>query len=793
MNPLVLAARRLTAIPGFALAAIVSIALGTGANSAVFGAIDGLLRRPLPFPEGDRITWVFARSLLDPADARDKLTTPEAATVARMQGFQAVAVIGDRALVFDSRERPERWHGLWVTRDLFRVLGIAPVLGRPLDDSDLSASAAPAMMISYERWTRDFASDPAIIGRVVAFADAKRFTVVGVLPPELRFPLGRPPHSGNGSGFVTGHQDFWILGQTHPDDWPGGIVIARLADGVSTETVAAEANVAAATVLHDGVARQFELVTVRDQLLGVLAPALPLAQAFAGLVLVIAGANLANLMLLRALALERDAAVRLALGAQPRAVIAPLLCEGVILSTLGSIVGLGLATAAIRWMRQTLAWQPALAESLELNPAILIASIVLAATLTFTCSLVPAALRGRISIRVLLGKNDVRVATPAAARWRSMLVVTQVALALTLIIGAGLLHRSLMRLTAVDLGYEHDRVVAADVLLYVPGREVHAFFSTLVPTLLALPDVDAVGLIHSTPLTGKWTFDSPISRIDGGAATIGTASGNFVAFDYFGAMRIPILSGRAFSEDELRLVNPPIVILNDVAARHLFGDQPAVGQRVHVDGKVRTVIGVVKATRDVTLERVATPQWYLPGVFGGSQVLVRVTRSAEAFVGTLRQQLVDADSRLMISSIGRLETLVAEQTIERRMFRQLLVAFAGIALVLAVAGLWGVTHAVASERRRELAVRVALGARPVDVLRTVLGRTIVLVCTGLGVGLAIASTATGLLSGLLFDTAPNDPSVTLGAACLLLGAAVLASAWPARRATRANPLELLRS
>ena len=799
MNPFKLALRRLVSVPGFSLAAIVSLTLGIGANSLAFGALQGLLVRPMPFTDGDSVTWVFARSAADRPGVEGKVSSHEARALAeRMSSFSAVAVIGDKSLIVEGTGRLVQWHGLWVTPDLFRVLDVTPAAGRPLDVRDMRPGGPPAMMLGHERWTKDFGSDPAVIGRVVSFADDKHFTVVGVLPAGLEFPLGRPPQSGNGAGFTPGPQDFWVLGQDDPRAYPGGTLLARLAPGATLQSAGAEARTIAAAIASElpdrNDARTFELVTLRDQLLGVLAPALPLTQAFAALVLLIAGANLANLMFVRAISVEHDGAVRLALGGTRRQVIMPLLAEGVLLCGAGSACGLLLAWIAQHAVRNALSSYPSVAERVEISGSVLLFGVLLSLVTTVGCVLVPAAARVRVSPSALLGRNDARQLTPRGRRWRGTLVMTQVALALVLVVGASLLGNSLHRLTSIDAGYYRDQVVAADVQLYVSGREVYAFLQHAVPRLRALPGVEAVGLIHSTPLTGKWTFAEPFA-VEGRAAPAHPplVSGNFVAFDYFGTMKIPVVAGRTFTDRDLLAPGRKPVIINDVAAGLFFPGEDPVGRRVTLGGRSHEIVGIVKGTRDVGLDVPAAAQWYQPAFFGSSQILVRVAGDPSRFVEVLRAELLAADPRLIVARVEPLEAIASRHLSERRTISQLLTGFALIAFVLATVGLYGVMHASAVQRKREFGLRVALGARPRDILQLVLRQGLVLAASGIAIGIGVAFAGAGLLRNLLFETSPTEPGVFAGASLLVLLVSAAASLAPARRAATADPIGTLRS
>ena len=602
--------RRLLATPGFTAAVIITLALGIGANSLTFGALQGLLIRPLPFNDADRLVWIYARG----ADANAQpgpVSTPEVQALAeRMTSIASVGVIGDKGLVVEGGGRFVPWQGLWVTPGLFRVLDITPVLGRPLGAEHMGAGGPPAMMLGYERWAQDFGADPSIVGTVLSFSDNKRYTVVGILPPRLEFPLGRPPQSGNGSGFSAGIQDFWVLGQDNPREYPGGTLLARLRPGASIDAANVEARTLTGALAMElpnrNGGRSFVLVRLRDQLLGPLAAALPLLQGFAALVLLIACGNLANLIMARAMSLERDAAIRIALGATRVRLTGALLAESAVLCVAGSALGLALAWSAQRWIREIASSYPAIAGRIQIDGSVLFFTLVLCVVTTIGFALVPAAARSRLSLSMLLGRNASRQTTGGSAAWRTSLVVVQVTLTIVLLTGASLIRQSLGRLMSADMGYESGRVVVADVLLYLPGRDVISFYERLETRLRGLNGVEAIGLIQSTPLTGKWTFTESLA-IEGqnpsGAAP--QVSGSFVAFDYFEAMGIPLLVGRTFTELELLPGRRRTIILNDVAARMLFPGTNPVGKGVLLSGKPREVVGVVKgpATSGSTCRR----------------------------------------------------------------------------------------------------------------------------------------------------------------------------------------------
>jgi predicted permease len=377
--------------------------------------------------------------------------------------------------------------------------------------------------------------------------------------------------------------------------------------------------------------------------------------------------------------------------------------------------------------------------------------------------------------------------------WRTSLVVVQVMLAIVLVTGASLIRQSLGRLMSADTGYESSQVIVADVLLYVPGREVISFYETLQARLRSLNGVEAVGLIQSTPLTGKWTFTEAL-EVEGQSppGTARQVAGSFVAFDYFKAMGIPLLAGRTFTDGELLPGKRRVIILNDVAARMLFPGTNPVGKSVLLSGRPREVVGVVKGTRDVRLDAPAEAQWYEPGLVGGSQLMVRVSGDLDAFTGTLRRELLDADSRLIVKSVEPLNRILAEHLFERRLTTQLLAAFAAIAFALAMTGLYGVMHVAFVQRKREFGLRAALGAQRADLLRMVLFQGLSLAALGIAAGVAAALAGADVLRSVLYEISPTDPSTFAGVSAAVLVVSAAACFMPAWRAATSDPLDTLR-
>jgi putative ABC transport system permease protein len=706
------------------------------------------------------------------------LAAEDTSALARLGAFDAVANIGAKRLIRSDGLRRDEWKGLWVSSDLARALGVTPVAGRAFGAADMPLAQAPAAMLGYERWQRDFGGDPAVVGRVLHFSDNKSVTVIGVLPRGLEFPLGRAPGAGTGVEFAIGVQDFWVLGQDRPDGHPGGITIARLAPAATMASAAAEAAAAAPP------GRSFAVVPFRDHALGLFAPALPLLQAFAALVLLIACANLGSLLLARAANARHEFAVRAALGAKRADLLRILLAESVLLSAGGAAAGLVLARLGQWLLAGAVPDHVALADRVAIDGAVLMftAGLGIAAAIVFT--FLPAGLARRAPIGALLDRGRGQTAGRAQARLLNALVASQVAIALVLLTGAALLVQSLWRLLSVDAGYDRGRVIAADILLYEPMREVQPFFLRLHARLRALPGVEAVGAIQSTPLTGKWTFRERVGGVD--------MPGSFVALDYFEAMGIALVEGRTFTPREFTVPEAPAIVINDVAARLLFPGESAIGRRIPLFGQPREIVGVVKGTRDVRLETPAEPQWYQPFLFGDSQLLVRTAGDPAASVAMLRRELLASDPRLIVKRVEPLDAIVRASVFERRVATMLLSIFAGLALTLALVGIYGVTAFTTAQRRREFGVRAALGARRRDLVALVLRRALVTAAAGIAAGIAASVPLTAALRSLMFEIAAGDPRTTIAAALALVAAAAAACALPAWRAGSVDPSITLR-
>ena len=772
------ATRRLWRHPLFAATAVLTLALGLGASLLTFAAVDGLFWRPLPFDRDDELAWIFAdagdSAPLDvvPADVADRL-------VRTSSPFRVTAAIGDAAQVRAVGNHHQRWRGIWTTVSLFEVLQVTPALGRV--PAELPGDGAPrALFISHERWRTDFDGDPSIVGRIIDFEDRNRFAIAGVLPPRLEFPYARVPLKGHGAGFRTGVQDFWILSPDRPGAHPGGVMIGRLAEGVTVGGAASAVADLPSAIAPPGAsaaARRLTVIGLREHALGLLQPMLPLVQAFSLLLLLIAGANVAMFFLARAAAATDEVATRVALGASTSDLLRASLVEGSIVSFVGASAAVAVAATGCAAIAATAPSHAALVERISINGVVL--------AVATTAAIAIAVVVGAISAfghRVIPLGSGSRRTTPGTNRRLTWLVAGQIALSTVLLVGALDLRTSLHRLMTVDAGYDARGVITANTVLYVPVAEAQPVLRTVAARLASLPGVRAVGFVHSTPLTGKWEIRDRFEVLDGPRqGWTAEMPGAFVGGDYFAAMATPILAGRTFSLAELSTRDFPVVI-NDLAAEKYFPGLNPVGQRVRMTNRVREIVGVVKATRDVRLDAAPEPQWYQPGFSGSSEIVVRVDGEAAALVPSVRQTIESVDPRFVIQRVAPLESIVAATVIERRLAANLVSFFAVVAMVLAAAGLYGVLHFGVARRRRELGVRAALGATRAALAGLIATQAARLTVAGLAGGTLICTALAPLLQHLLFETPPLEIA-SLGAAAAILGgvaaAAILRPAWSA--------------
>jgi predicted permease len=804
--------RTLGRTPGFALVAILALALGIGLSTAVFTVADALLLRPLPVHDQDRLVvlWGEDRGQGGHGDQGDHgfvhypLGFNDATGFARRtRTLEQVAFVS----YYGALEQPVR-DGDQMTRlgralvsgDFFDVLGTRPVIGRTLRPEDDVVGAAPVAVLSYAAWQSRFGGDPQVLGRQLRiFGDDMAYTIVGVMPQGLEFPSGTDfwapivaPASAEQRSFIL----LDVLGRLRPS--------ATAADA-RRELTAFFARPEASAWVRDHLGGV--VGTLPRLIIGDVRPAMLVFAAAAGLILLITCINVANLLLVRGLARVREMAVRSALGARRARVMAQLLIENALLAIAGGILGVVVAAVAVR---SFVAFAPdgiARLDEIHLNATVLAGALAITGLATLLFAVAPAVMTSRIHLQQVL-RSDARQSTGRRSRLATeLLVVGQVALALLVLSAAGLIARSLMKLERAKLSLEPGHLLVGELALRFDQHDnvtrQTAMLETLLTRLRATPGVDGVSPVVAVPFSGSGGWDSRPSA-EGQTAEAAAANPmlnvEVVDPDYFRTLGIPIIHGRRFTNAD-REGAPSVVMLSESAARHYWPGANPIGKRLEVgppkSKQTATVVGVVPDTRYRSL-RDARATIYFPlrqssFPYAPLTLVIRTSGPPAELVPTIRRVIGEAAPGVALVSAASFETYMEGPLAQPRLNTLLLAMFAGAAVALAAIGLFGVMTTMVRQRTRELGVRMALGATTGDLRRIVIRRGLVIATAGVGAGLVGALLANRLLSAMLYDVSPTDGLTLAAVAGLLLSVALLASVIPARSITRIDPVIALRT
>ncbi len=811
------AARRLSKSPGLALTAVLMLALGIGAATSVFSVLDAVLLRPLPFRDPERL--VLIKENVNKLSDRLNLPAPDVLTFARhSKAFEQVGGFERDEVELSGPGEPVRLASARLTASALPALGVSPLLGRVFtaDEDDYGQQVA---LLSYPLWTGRFHGDPNVLGTRLDL-DRKPYVVIGVMPPDFEFPvlagrlnqtaIWRPmsftprERADNGDNFQYG-------------------AVARIKLGVTRAQAEQDANRVAKGIQAEypvkmGITVSASLIPLQDDAVAQSRPLLRVLFSAVIVVLLIACANLAGLLLVRGVRRRREIAVRQVLGASGGALVRYSMMESLLVSLMGGALGVALAWAGLRW------WISLLPESLprvgeiRLNWEVCGFALIVTIATGLVCGIAPGLSALRSSPNESLKEGGRSVAAPA--RLRSVLVVSEISMAVILVTGAGLLLRSFARMSAVDPGFEPARVLAASFDLpaerYQTQQQVNSFQQELLRRLNALPGVKSAALATNLPMaepTSTRFFVAEGYHPPAGSS-YAIESNAYVVGDFLQTMNIPLLRGRYLNAAD-NADAPLVVVVSKALAERYWPGQNPIGKRIHwgvdeVSSLPRlTVVGEVANTKQGPLDSQAWPQAYQPlvqydrgfgpeakalGVHGNSmRIAVRAAGDPRAIENSVRRAVWALDPQLAVSNLQTMEHAIRQSEAPRRFNTAVLSAFALGAVLLAALGIYGVIAFSVAQRTQEIAVRMALGAQPAGVLRLVLGSGARLAALGCLLGLAGAASFTRLMQSLLFDVSPFDPVIFAAGAVTVLLLALAASFLPAHRAAGIEPMEALRA
>jgi putative ABC transport system permease protein len=811
--------RQLRKSPGFTVTVVLTLALGIGATTAIFSLVQGILLRPLPFSNPDRLVLLgdhLGGGVNTPVTAREIGTYSDATTAFSSLGGYATATYE-----LSGGATPEQINAARLTASLFPTLGVHPVVGRIFTQQE-EDSHQPLAVISYALWLNRYHSDPQVIGSSIVL-DRKPYTITGVMPRDFEFPLQ--------AGRLDQAQ-LWVpmsltadeLSDQHAGYW-GYDMVARLKDGVTLAQAARDADRVAQQIMRNfpagmsAIHIQGDVTLLHEYAVANVGPLLRTLLFAVAIVLLIACANVAGLLLVRAIRRRREYAVRLALGAGSSVIIREAVLEGLLLSAGGGLLGLALAATAMRAALYLLPDSMPRIGSISMDSTVIAFDLLLALASALLCSFAPAFAALRTNLIESL-KEGVRTGMGAASHaWlRSALVVAEIAVALVLLTVSGAFLRSFQKMRAVDPGFRPDHVLVADFQLpldhYSTTVSADIFNRAVVDRLSHKPGISDVGITNVIPA----------SNLSAGAAyTIEGEPENkwklkFSNFamtygDYFGAMSIPLLEGRTFTMEDNSNA-PLVVIVNQSMASHSWPGQSAIGKRMHVGNPNKglpwaTVVGIVADTKLGPRDEPSGDQWYMPAqqptILYGSDFSGKLTTPVDEYI-TLRSALApDQMTQILRSAVAEVDPLLALHQVQpmndvianveapRRFNTDLITAFALGALLLAITGIYAVVAFSVSLRTYEIAIRMALGAQRTGIARLVLISGAKLALLGCGLGVLGSLAASRLVSSFLFEVSATDPLIYIAGVLIMMLMALIASALPATRAASTDPIEALRS
>ncbi|MCA1568366.1 MAG: ABC transporter permease [Acidobacteria bacterium] len=797
--------RMLLKNPGFTVVAVIALALGIGANSAIFSVVNTVLLRPLPYQDPDRLVMVWE----DNTKAGYPRDTPAAANYIdwrdQNQVFEGMAAIADMSFNLTGTGEPERIDGRRVSANLFPLLGVEPHIGRAFLPEEDQPGANRVVVMSHGLWQRRFGSDVNIAGKSLTL-NGESYTVVGVMPPSFQFPAGE--------------DELWVpLALTSQEAANRGRhylqVVARMKPGVTLEQAQTEMSAIAARLQQQYPDQNTDLgaavTMLHEHVAGDIKPALLVLLGAVGFVLLIACANVANLLLARAAVRQKEISIRIALGASRLRLIRQFLTESALLAALGGVVGLLLSLWGVSLLKAFIPPTISQAGEVSIDGRVLIFTLLISLLTGLIFGLAPALQASRFNLNETLkeGGRD-SAAGSRGNRIRDLLVIAEVAVSLILLIGAGLLINSFLRLRNVDPGFRTGKLLTMQVELpqqkYPDHARRSAFYTELISRIEALPGVNSAAVTNWIPLVLQG--DSIGFSIEGrpdpapGQGKRPTVVTRVTSPHYFQTMGIQLLQGRVFGDQD-KIDSPAVAVINETMARRFWPGEDPVGKRI-TPGSLNspdpddwlTIIGVAKDVRQFELVADPKPQMYISymqaGFFAPRHLVVSTAVEPLSLAAAARRTIWEIDKDQPVSNIRTMENVLSDSIARQRFSMLLLGIFAAVALVLAAVGIYGVMSYSVAQRTREIGIRMALGARRGDVLMLTVGGGLKLVLIGVAIGLVAAFILTRVMSSLLFGVSATDPSTFIIISLVLVSVAALASYIPARRATKVDPMVALR-
>jgi predicted permease len=797
--------------PGFTIVAVITLALGIGANSAIFSLVNGLLLRPLPYADADRLAIIWTHS--PGANVDQDWPSPGQYSAVKSQNtvFDEIAIAQGGNANITGQTAPERIGAVWSSSAMFSLLGLKPALGRPFMAEDDVPGKPPTAILSYGLWQRRFGGDPNVIGQNLML-DGDSYLIVGVMPADFSLKKEVMPTVGAASqaeillSLPMSEKELSSQGDENYN------VLARLKPGVTIAQAQAELDSVVSALEQQFPAqypesRRFSLSVkpLLDQVVGDIRPALLVLLGAVGCVLLIACANVANLLLARSATREKEIAIRTALGAGRWRLVRQLLTESVLLSLVGGALGLLVAIWGLDGLRWLDPGNIPRLQNAGIDGRVLAFTFGVTLLTGLLFGLAPALRSSQVNLSETLKEGGRSLVGSGNRRLRNLLVIAEIALSLVLLIGAGLLIRSFMRVQQVEPGFASQSVLSLRLSVvgttYAKEPRRSSFFQEYWQRIRNLPEVESVGGVSALPLSGGIGWGS--ITIEGYDSASGQSSiqadGRVASVGYFETLKIPLIAGRFFAEQDAR-ESLKVAVIDEHMARTYFPGGDALGKRLKRGGQKSdapwlTIVGVVASVKHYALDTDSRVTFYTPQQQSPSSsmyIAVRTSGDPLSLAAAVTQEARAMDPNVAVYDVKTMDGRVAESLARRRFAMFALGLFAAVAAILAAIGIYGVMSYTVAQRTREIGIRVALGANTADVIRLMVSQGMTLAAIGVGIGLVAAVAVTRIMASLLFAVSATDPATFAVIALVLAGVALLACYIPARRATRVDPMVALR-